>query len=290
MALRNNHARWAFKINGWRPTIKELLQATACIQPEEKERLARFVFRDDFNASLIGRLLMRKFVSDSTGIEYDKVIFNRDERGKPFLESAFDSSWLDFNVSHQGSYVVLAGFRLPKADAPLPKIGIDVMKLQYDGGKPLSEFFRLMYSNFSDEEWGHIRSRGTERNQIAAFMRFWCLKESYVKNIGVGITINLQKICFTPQSEVINQLSVVTDTLMKLNEQKTDGWVFEESLLDDEHSVAVSLENCPTEENSNDRIFQVIDFDTLMNGSVPLLPYDENYCHEIMEKEYKIDR
>lgn len=305
MSIRNGHARWAFDLSAWRPSRADLLLATSCIQTEEKERLNKFVFRNDFDASLIGRLLMRKFVHDSTGMPYASIRFGRDARGRPHLldiaavsAAAVAASaptmyehGLDFNVSHQGNFSVLAG-HLPAASKM--SIGVDVMKIEYTGGKPLAEFFRLMQRNFSTGEWANIRSQTSETAQTKSFMRHWCLKESYVKNIGVGISIDLKSIDFavrTPELR-IDSTTPVTDTKLSVSGERAIGWTFEESLLDDQHSVCVALQREPNDNSSSEECsdahkFDVISFDELMRGADPLLEADDEYCNEVLRKEYK---
>uniref|UniRef100_A0A1Q3FK92 L-aminoadipate-semialdehyde dehydrogenase-phosphopantetheinyl transferase n=1 Tax=Culex tarsalis TaxID=7177 RepID=A0A1Q3FK92_CULTA len=282
------HVRWAFDLGSWRPTLTDLLLATACIQPEEKLRLAKFVFRDDFNASLIGRLLMRRFVHVATGLEYDKIEFDRDSKGKPFLKNR--GYEVEFNVSHQGRYSVLAGLVVEKDEAEggkTPRIGVDVMKIEYGGGKPLSEFFRLMNRNFSEDEWVYIKSQSEEHEQLEAFMRNWCLKESYVKNVGVGITVDLRKVSFTIGNKELHNKRVVCNSKLRLNDELLKDWRFEESLIDKDHCVAVALENIPPGDDLTGNFFETVSFAELVEGHKPLLAIDENYCEGIINKEYK---
>lgn len=275
MSIINGHARWAFNFNSWRPSLDELRIATSCIQIEEKERLSKFIFREDFNASLIGRLLMRKFVKKATKLDYDCIKFERDCHGKPFLSDSI----IDFNVSHQGSYSVLAGCLNEET-----KIGVDVMKIEYSGGKKLSEFFRLMNRNFSRDEWIYINNRENDLSKIEAFMRNWCLKESYVKNIGVGITINLEKISFDIKTDVLSQ-KPISNTILKVDDVLMKDWTFEESLIDNDHCVAVSLKS-PNKCNSINE-FEIIDFKEVIADYKSILPIDDEYCQQIIKKEYK---
>lgn len=297
MSIRRGHARWAFDLSTWRPNRNELLLATSCIQPEEKERLAKFVFRNDFDASLIGRLLLRKFVSESTTHSaYDMIRFERDGRGRPCLMSGDNCDDIDFNVSHQGNYAVLAGLATDSPTLPdatnenSTRIGVDVMKIEYSGGKPLHEFFRIMHRNFSPTEWKYIRSRpGGELAETQAFMRHWCLKESYVKNIGIGITVDLQSISFTIRTPTLSRQSLVTDTLLSVDNVPMDNWMFEESLLDDEHCVAVAFHRPDgIRVESTATPFEVISFEQLMANAVPFLEPDNVYCDNVLNKEYKI--
>lgn len=293
MSLRNGHARWAFDLSTWRPSLNELQLATSCIQTEEKSRLAKFMFRNDFDGSIIGRLLMRKFVYDTTKIPYEQIRFDRDERGKPHLipsqHQRFSPNFIDFNVSHQGSYAVLAGCCLSsdnhKSQQLSTTIGVDVMKIEYTGGKPLNEFFRIMHRNFTANEWKCIRNNLDELGQTEAFMRHWCLKESYVKNVGVGITMGLQKIDFTINTKQLTTNRIVTDTTVKVNGELLENWNFEESLIDSEHCVAVAVEN--HNDSSNSHTFQLITFEDLIGNAVPLLDNDRKYCLDVLSKPYK---
>lgn len=270
--MANASVRWAFNFSKWNPSHSDMLLASSCVQIEEKERLGRFYFRKDLKSSLIGRLMMRKFVCEMSGKKYNEIKFLRDDKGKPILFEGDNYPKLNFNVSHQGDYVVLAG------ECSSVNLGVDVMKLEYSGGKPLGEFFRLMDRHFSPQEWVTIKSSGTEKQQIAMFCRHWCLKECYVKAVGVGITINLQNISFKINTKFLDKNFIVNDTELYIKGIKLD-WEFQEMLLDDQHCVAVALSN-----SSTSIFFREIDFNELIEGCVPLLPADEQYCLNYFKK------
>lgn len=276
--IKMSSARWAFDFSRWHPTESDLLLATSCVQSEEKERLARFVFRKDFKASLIGRLLMRRYIHTTTNNPYESIRFHRDEKGKPYC----DTSEIAFNVSHQGNFAVLAGSAKPTKDFQL---GVDVMKLEYTGGKNLEDFFRIMTKHFSQHEWATIRGENTEKQKIAMFCRHWALKESYVKAIGVGITVNLQDISFKIITKRLSTRELVTDTRLFLKGVKQD-WRFEEQLLDEEHCVSVAIK-CTTETEKGAEpkgLFEILTFDTLMDGAVRLLSEDIDYVRDYAKK------
>ncbi|VEN53415.1 unnamed protein product [Callosobruchus maculatus] len=160
MATKN--VRWMFNFTKWNPTMSDILLASSCIQKEEKERLSRFVFKKDLKASLIGHLMARKYVSQISGGKYNQIRFVRDERGKPVVE---DDITVHFNISHQGDFTVFAG---ENSDTML---GIDVMKLEYTGGRDLNEFFRIMDRQFSSQEWQEIKGAGDKKEQERMFCR-----------------------------------------------------------------------------------------------------------------------
>lgn len=281
--------RWAFDLGSWRPTLPQLSQAVASIQPEERARLMKFHFIDDFLSSLIGRLFIRKYVSTCSGLPSAEVKFARDVRGKPYWVKGedYDGPPLSFNVSHQGSLVLLAGIAGESSD-PDFGIGTDVMKIEYNGGKPLSEFFRLMKSKFSAEEWSYIgRPHHDEREQVKAFMRHWCLKEAYVKELGVGITVDLQKISFSVDTtrSLDTDVSPLIGTSLRCHDQPMDNWHFEEHLLQEDYCAAIAFRNCLPQERGKFKFLQVEEL--LVKSEDSELEEVISYCQKALLKPYK---
>ncbi|XP_071445511.1 L-aminoadipate-semialdehyde dehydrogenase-phosphopantetheinyl transferase [Hetaerina americana] len=287
--------RWAFDFTSWKPNESEIIKASRSIQSEEKERIGRFVYGKDAKASLIGRLMMRKYVSLCTGIPYNEINFARDGSGKPFLTNDSNNQELVpiFNVSHQGNFTVLAGEFGRKGDM---KLGVDVMKLEYSGGKGIGDFFRIMSRQFSKNEWDNIRKAGKDtlmqmqkdESMLKMFCRNWCLKESYVKATGTGITVDLQSISFRIPSEVLSANHISKDSAVFLNGVAMNEWIFEESLVNDEHCVAVAIFR--KEKNQSDlgnEIFKHIDLDELLSGSIPVSAEDRTFCEDFISKEEK---
>ncbi|KAJ2951871.1 hypothetical protein O0L34_g4114 [Tuta absoluta] len=274
--MENSNVRWAFNAKTWEPSKDEIIAASSFIQTEEKERISRFVFKEDAKSSLIGRLMMRKFVHISSSMPYEEIRFGRDDKGKPILLGAGDSI-VNFNVSHQGDYVVLAG--------STKSVGIDVMKVEPPPNKNIPEYFRIMNRQFSTSEWRTIRSYHTEMEQIACFYRLWCLKESYVKNIGIGITIPLVEISFAIKTLKLEMGKMVNDTTLYIKDVLQDDWLFEETLLDEKHTVAVSLQD-----NRKKYIplqYTFLTFDELVNEAKPLVEPDEKFGVDFLKKQMK---
>lgn len=162
------------------------------------------------------------------------------------------------------------------------------MKLEYTGGKPLPEFFRIMSRNFSSGEWNEIRGpKGSlESQQISMFCRHWALKESYVKALSVGITVDLKELDFQTHSELAGDRVVKDTVLFESGVQRN--WVFEESLIDHDHCTAVALELSDVAEDSvKDRRFVKLGFEDLVKGAVPRYPEDDEYCRKYFTKSEK---
>lgn len=276
--MENLNVRWAFNVKAWKPTFSQLLAASSYIQTEEKLRISKYVFKEDAKSTLIGRLILRKFAHISSSIAYEDVHLGRDGLGKPYLLNVGDK-FVNFNVSHQGDYVVFAG-------NSRKNIGIDIMKIEPPANKNIPEFFRLMKRQFSSHEWIKIKSYPTELEQIASFYRMWCLKESYVKNIGIGITIPLIDISFLVKSE-LELGKVLTDTKLYVKNDLKEDWVFEEILLDKKHSVAVAIQ-VDQEEEITPVSYDFLTFDDVVKEAKPMVLPDADFVNNFLRKEEKL--
>ncbi|KAF7408073.1 hypothetical protein HZH66_002610 [Vespula vulgaris] len=166
-------------------------------------------------------------------------------------------------------------------------LGVDIMKLEYTGGKQLSEFFRIMNRNFSSSEWEEIRGNTTcmEVEQISMFCRHWALKESFVKALGIGIVTDLRTIDFKTNSKLVpNKLVCDTVLYQKGNKQN---WLFEESLLDSEHCVAVALQENGIAPKSQNKMFELLDYNKLLVNAIPMHSEDEQYVKKYFSKNEK---
>ncbi|KAG7478864.1 L-aminoadipate-semialdehyde dehydrogenase-phosphopantetheinyl transferase [Solea senegalensis] len=281
--------RWAFRCGSWTPSRCEWLFAARCIQREEKDRIGQFVFTKDAKSAMAGRLLLRKFVCERAGIPWSEIRLERSTKGKPYLAAPLkvgsDSgeAW-SFNLSHQGDYAVLAaeqGFQ----------VGVDIMKNTMPGSSSVPEFFRIMTRQFTAHEWSIIQSAGLEQQRLAAFYRHWALKESFIKAIGTGLDFNLQRVEFHLSSEPVTQSQVLRLTKMHLDEKEEEDWIFEESLLDADHHVAVALG--PADKPGVARhpsslppptTFTLLSFSDLIASASPLTEEDSTYWDSFKTK------
>ena len=222
--------RLVFDHAAWSPSRDQFLALLQRIQPEERDRVMQFVFKKDVRPGMIGRALLRFAVSDVTGIGNEGIELSRSPKGKPICHQL--PANMDINISHQGSYCVLA------CDA-CSKVGIDTMKIQTHA-RDLDQYFSLMKRNFSPCEWAYIRSVCSERDRLSRFMRLWALKEAFVKAEGFGITVDLEKISFCCRSDWLSD-RLTTDTELSVDGTKMTDWTFEETLIDEDHCVAVAL-------------------------------------------------
>ncbi|XP_023215705.1 L-aminoadipate-semialdehyde dehydrogenase-phosphopantetheinyl transferase-like [Centruroides sculpturatus] len=270
--------RCCFYLPSWKPTPNEWTFCNRCIQSEEKERIRKFVYKKDAIASMVGRLMLRKLISEILNINYGEVGFERSAKERPILRKDLLVKYplLDFNLSHQGDYCVCAA-------EINNKVGIDVMKISYTGGKSISEFFNLMRRQFTSKEWDFIELPGLEMEKLGRFYRLWCLKESYVKAIGVGISYSLQQLSFCCKSPNLQMDIVTTDTELYINNERETSWTFQETLLDKQHCVAVAINKSQKDEDFIPN-FKLLTYQDLIENAEPLSEQDTLCGEEFYRK------
>jgi len=124
---------WAFNCTAWNMTQSQYEEGLSLVLPEEKIRIKKFVFERDRKSALAGRLLIRRLVNEVLDLDYYTLPLVRTKERKPavdFYEVEEEKRQLfpfwNFNISHQGDWVVLV------CD-PEYLIGVDVMKTEISG-------------------------------------------------------------------------------------------------------------------------------------------------------------
>ncbi|KAF6207398.1 hypothetical protein GE061_018639 [Apolygus lucorum] len=281
MSRRLGRARWVFDRTSWSPTLDELSLALSSVQKIEKDRILKYEYFKDAIATLSGRLMMRKFVSDATGLKWDDFLLSRDDRCKPFYPGDIK---ILFNVSHHGKLTVLAG------ETGVTQVGVDVMEMKYTGGKPLREFFRLMSRQLTTQEWEAVKYSSLESQQEKTFFRVWALKEAYFKATGDGLAVPFNTVDFRFHSKLDQIGSYVEDTEVYFEGTKQVDWRFQEVLLNEDFCVCVAI-HCPPDQFDlyPPLPFQEVSFQDMIQNCKPIIPADEDGCKKMLDK-YERDK
>ena len=104
-------------------------------------------------------------------------IIKKGEKGKPYLEDYPD---IYFNISHSQNMAVCALGRRP--------LGVDVEKI-----RPAS--FTVIRKCLTQKERNYLETCG-EESRNREFFRFWTLKESYAKALGIGLSLDFASVEF----------------------------------------------------------------------------------------------
>ena len=179
---RNWPVLGARDVHVWRVNLAGRLtdQMVDTLSGKEQEKLYGFK-RDDFRQRYgLARVALRHVLAQYLQAEAKDLIFRTLDQGKPYI----DGSTLSFNISHAGDRALIA-----IAGSELSHVGVDVeMKDRRIDSLALAKRF------FAKEESDCI-ARVSREYQAEVFIRFWVLKEAFVKALGVGLSGGLDTFC-----------------------------------------------------------------------------------------------
>ncbi|KAJ3158076.1 hypothetical protein HDU89_000459 [Geranomyces variabilis] len=237
--------KWAWNVKDWDASRAELDVLLSYLPKKEQIRIRSFRFPVDGHRSLMGQILVRlAILTYMPDLQHmSDLVMGRTSAGKPILVSP-ENPGVAFNVSHHGDWVVVAA-----NTAPL--LGVDVSLVKppsASSGETVDEFLEAFENFFTEKEWeyvhkglaGEAQVDPTSQDRLHRFHQLWCLKESYVKAVGVGLGLDLERIEFSVTSDDKSPSSISSRTIsMSLDGVVQTGLSFELSYLDSEHPVAV---------------------------------------------------
>ena len=162
-----------------------LLAKMSLLSSDEKEKVERYKYGKDRVRSLIGRLMLLSFADRYTDERYSEVNLLSDDEDL-IKENAADITLaydeigkgritnrdsVFYNISHSKDYVVLA-----LSDG---EVGVDIQEI-----KPLKANIPQRFFHAKDIEYIYSNEDGA----IERFTCVWCIKESYSKLTGRGIS------------------------------------------------------------------------------------------------------
>ncbi|CAN5435499.1 mutanobactin A biosynthesis phosphopantetheinyl transferase MubP [soil metagenome] len=126
----------------------------------------------DAERSLAGNILLKKGLEMLDIKGYPLSAIKRTKFDKPY----FDDN-IHFNISHSGLYTICA-------ISETNTVGIDVEQVNEI---PLTDFNDFFYK----EEWQNVL---TSSDRLKAFYTLWTKKEAFLKVIGAGLNVPLNKV------------------------------------------------------------------------------------------------
>ena len=153
----------------------------AGIIPEvRREKLAAFRHEGARRLSLAASLLLVRALSDE-GLCADEIALT--EYGKPYLPQLPD---FHFSLSHSGNMALCVVSSDP--------VGCDIELPRKFDPAIANRFFHP-----AEQEWLFSRP---EAEQSSAFLRLWTCKESFIKALGLGLSLPLDSFAVIPGEEV----------------------------------------------------------------------------------------
>ncbi len=178
---REAHVWYAWTARCSTPALLERYRAW--LAPHEHARLARFAFEPLKVEYLVTRALCRATLSRYADVAPADWSFTTDDYGKPAVADPA-LAWLRFNLSNARSIVacIVARDR---------DVGIDVEEIDRHGD-PLS----IADHHFSRSELRGLRALPAAA-RLSRFFELWTLKEAYIKAVGKGLSMPLDRFSLT---------------------------------------------------------------------------------------------
>jgi 4'-phosphopantetheinyl transferase len=163
------------EIQVWLIGLTTPVAQPSILSPEEAARAARFIFDRDRTHFIVAHTALRHILSRYTGREPQSLRMTIAEKGKPSLT---DYPHIRFNLSHSGSYAMLAVAR----DL---EVGVDIERIN-----PSRTTIDIAERFFAPDEVRELMAF-PETRRVPAFFAFWSRKEAYIKARGEGLGIAL---------------------------------------------------------------------------------------------------
>ncbi|MBK3494734.1 4'-phosphopantetheinyl transferase superfamily protein [Viridibacillus sp. YIM B01967] len=158
------------------------------VSTEKQRKIERFYKPEDAYRTLFADLLVRHLLMDKYQVSNEDIKFFNNPYGKPYVHGFPKFS---FNISHAGNWIVCAVDEIP--------LGIDIELI-----KPID--FTIAKNFFSEEENEDLRKIDASR-KLEYFFELWTIKESYVKALGTGLSVNLN--AFTVKKAGKDQIHII---------------------------------------------------------------------------------
>lgn len=171
-----------------------------------KEKIDRSRFEKNKRLCMAAWLVLM-YALEQEGVDHRDIRLSFGEYGKPYLT---DYPELFFNLSHSGNRVMCG-----VSDR---EVGCDVQQIKTYDSKLAERFF-------CPEECQHIAAAGSEERDVL-FFRYWTLKESFIKNLGRGLSLPLQEFCISLKGDrpVVSQQVLPAESFFFREFELDDGY------------------------------------------------------------------
>jgi 4'-phosphopantetheinyl transferase len=191
---------------------------------EERERYQRLRFARDRRLYLATRALVRTVLSQYAAVSPRNWRFETDPSGKPRIAAPEVRPALHFNLANTPGVVTCA------VSVAHEHVGIDVERTDRT-----VDFIGLADRTFAPSESRQLRAMAAADVQ-RRFFTYWTLKESYVKARGRGLSLPLDRFCFTIDEAAV-QVAFDTNT----PDEHESAWSFASINIPPSHLIGVAV-------------------------------------------------
>jgi 4'-phosphopantetheinyl transferase len=162
------------------------------LSDDELEKANRYRFQVHRNRYIVSRGALRKILGHYLGLSPGLLHFRYNSYGKPALDNAYKGEPLEFNISHSHELCLAAVTRAHP-------IGVDIEYIRSDlADEQIARRF------FSQREVAMLLSLPEELRK-EAFFNCWTRKEAFIKAIGEGLSMPLDRfdVSLTPGEQAV---------------------------------------------------------------------------------------
>ncbi|WP_106767079.1 4'-phosphopantetheinyl transferase family protein [Paenibacillus faecalis] len=186
-------------------------QLLKIVDQSKQRKIEKFMKKEDKYRGLLSDLLIRRLVACKTSKPIHSIKFVYNKFGKPFI----DDCDIMFNLSHSGKWVVCV--------LGETCVGIDVEEIT-----PID--FNICKYVFSEQEYQQYLLQPQEL-QKNFFFDIWTLKESFVKALGLGLSI--------PPNSFSMNINNMDGHISIVQNISNDTFYFKQYLLEDTYKLSV---------------------------------------------------
>ncbi|HEX8905118.1 MAG TPA: 4'-phosphopantetheinyl transferase superfamily protein [Longimicrobiaceae bacterium] len=172
------------EVHVWRASLAasahELARHHAILSDEERSRAERFRFDLHRNRFIAGRAIQRLVLARYLDADPAALTYALAEHGKPALDGSHGGSGLRFNVSNSADGLLIAVARGRE-------LGVDL-----EAVLPVSDRDAVARRFFSAPE-NLVYDTIAEHERDLAFFTCWTRKEAYIKALGEGLSMPLDR-------------------------------------------------------------------------------------------------
>jgi len=147
--------------------------------PRYQNYLNYYDDKDKIN-NFLSYMIIRKYF-DNQSVEIGNLVFSQTELKKPFIKN----SSVKFNISHSNNLIAVAFDR--------NEIGVDVERIKDFN----NDIIDSILSDIEKKEY----SKEIHKNDFLT--KIWTVKESYTKMLGLGLSVDFDKISFSLDKDPI---------------------------------------------------------------------------------------
>jgi 4'-phosphopantetheinyl transferase len=175
---------WLFPLDA---PVRPIDDLALLLDDAERQRAARFVFERDRRRFIAGRGMLRLLLGRHAGIDPARLAFALGPQGKPSIATPAVSTPLEFNLSHSQGWALLGV-------GHGGVIGVDI-----EVHRDIPEAEQIAASHFAPNELRQFLALPASQRE-AGFFACWTRKEAYVKALGGGLTVPLDRfeVAFVP--------------------------------------------------------------------------------------------